>query len=142
MFSGVQRSKNILARVRALMGQLGDDADTNDMIFALASAKQIDIAESIMCVESSMSIPIVAGTADYDLTLNGANQSGFFRKKILSPPYTSRATIIEIDVMEWDFMRRYARVSTGLPIWYIKIFQNTLTLYPTPNATENWTLYF
>jgi hypothetical protein len=125
------------------MGQTDDNQDVNDLIFSLATQKQVDIAESLMCVEAHMTLPVVSGTQDYDLSLDALSaQTGFFRLKILSPPFTSRSWIKELDILEWDFMRRYARVSTGLPIWYIKIFESVLSFYPTPNATENWTLYF
>jgi len=143
MFTGVQRSKNILSRIRALMGQMDDAEDNNDMIFALATAKMIDIAETIMCVESSMTLAVVANTASYDLTLDGSsNATGFFRKKLLAPPLSSLITIEELDINDFDNLQRYAGTSPGLPTWYIKIFAGTLTFYPTPTATQSWTLYF
>lgn len=144
MFTGVQRSKNILAKVRAYLGQLDDTDGVNDLIFALATAKMIDIAETYCCVEATGTLAVVANTADYDLTSfdSGTTQSGFFRKKLLSPPMSSRATIQEQDVNEWDFQKRYGRVTTGLPLFYIKIFKNILTFNPTPTATESWTLYY
>lgn len=141
MFTGTQRSKNILTRVRIALGNPDDLKMPSDNIFFIATEKQRDIAETYMVLESSMDLSIVANTADYDLT-GGSVPTGFFRKKLIAPPSGSRSIIFELDVNEFDFYKRYTRVSTGLPIWYVKIWQGTLTFFPTPTATETWKLFF
>lgn len=142
MLTGVSRSKNILARVRTLLNAHGDDPLNNDQIFFTATEKGRDIAESFMCVESSLSLSIVANTATYDLTTSGGNPTGWYRLKYLAAPSTDRTTVLEKDKGEFDFFKRYTRVSTGLPIWYINIWGGTLEFYPTPTASATWTLFF
>ena len=145
MILGTDRSKNILARVRMLLGQNDDTILNNDLVYAVATAKSVDIAETYMCVESTLTLPVVSGTNTYTLTALAATptvSTGFFRLKLLAPPLTSRVTIVEFDVNQFDFARRYMRVSTGLPIFYINIYGGVLTFYPTPTVTENWTISF
>jgi len=144
MFTAAIRSAQILSRVRTLLGQIDDTEPSNDLIFALATLKMIEIAEEHLCVEASATIPIVSGTAAYNLTSfdAGVTQSGFFRLKLLAPPIASLVTIEEQDIVDFDFQKRYGRTSTGLPVWYIKIYDDTLTFNPTPGTTESWTIYF
>lgn len=142
MQTGVTRSKYILGRTRTILGLKTDSPVGNDQIFFTATERSRDIAESLLCVESSMSLSIVANTSTYDLTTSGGNPTGFFHLKLLAAPLTDRTTVIEKDPGEFDFFRRYTRVSTGLPIWYINIWNGTLTFFPTPSASATWTLYF
>jgi len=142
MLSGTDRSKHILSRARMILGTADDTMVQSEQIFLIASEKQREIAEEYNVIESSMTLPIVSGTTNYDLTTSSGNPTGFNRLKLLAPPLTSRSIIYELDVNEMDFYQRYTRVSTGLPIWYIKIFQGMLSFFPTPTATENWTVYF
>lgn len=142
MLSGTDRSKHILSRTRMILGLNDDTIVQSEQIFLVASEKQRELAEDWNCIESSMSLAVVSGTKDYDLTTVAGNPTGFNRLKLLAPPMTSRSIIYELDVNEEDFYERYTRVSTGLPIWYIKIFQGSLHFFPTPTATETWTVYF
>lgn len=142
MQTGTIRSKYILGRVRDILGLKDESRIGNDQIFAIATEKSRDLAESLMIIESSMSLSIVANTNTYDLTTSGGNPTGFYRVKLIAPPLTDRTTMVELDRNEIDFYQRYTRVSTGLPIWYYSLWGGTMTMYPIPTASSTWTIYF
>lgn len=140
--TGVTRSKYIRDRVGSILGTFGDDPIGEDEIFFIATEKSREIAERFLCVESSLNLSILAGTADYDLKVSGGNPTGFHRLKLLAAPLNSYTIFEEVDMNLWDYTVRYARAITGLYRIIFKIWNGVLSFYPIPNQNGTYTLYF
>lgn len=142
MQAGTTRSKYILARVRDILGLKDESVIGTDQIFAIATEMSRDIAETYLCVESSMNLSVVANTASYDLTSSGGSPTGFFRLKLLAAPSGATTIVSEYDLNDFDFSKRFSFATTSASVWQINLWAGTLYFFPTPTSTATWVVYF
>lgn len=111
-------------------------------IFAVATEVSKTIAEEFTCIESSVSLPIVANTASYDLTTISGSTTGFFRLKLIAPPTTSNTKFTEFDSDSFDNLERYSSTTIQAYDQYFKIWDDTIKFYPTPTSSATYTIYY
>jgi len=127
------RSKKIFDRIKLLMGV--DHTLDDSLVFQIMTEAQTDIAEGNLCIETSDTLPILSNTATYD------EPNGFYRLKLIA---LSNGLVIEpeeVDKKEMDNIQKLSPFIGVGRIVYTR-WNGQITFYPTPSATDTYTLYY